>query len=380
MLKRHQETPSLRKGLEAKGFTVRSHVPEDKESKFPKSKKTHKAIVGGEKNTLLNKCMENLQQVIEQEELATENMVDFGLIGDIVGCKKKTLAIARVGGVDYEEFKNGDIATFTLTEPFTLAPLTCNIVGEIRHSEPTFHCTEAVTKSFFDSLGKLEDGSRWIDKVELEKEKEKAAAKVQKKRAKKNRKQMTTSTSTSPIEESCLSPESSEAVKARQREKNKAKKKAQKERKQAKLSKEFADAISAIKTPRGILEKEKEEKSTETRGQWSILGMSGSYLILQNELGRLQIKQVTDMRSSGSVRGSIVTNDSKDGGANDNQSSGGGSDQDGDQETEIVRVETVDEIKREVEKRKGQGPIFTVAKADDEDRSSKGLRYVGKGL
>ena len=231
--------PGLRAGLKAKGLTVRTHEYESQVKKFPKL--GYKAIMGGgEGNTLINGCIHFMSNAIASLEMENGKELKRGIIADFSGNTKKMLVIVRLDA-DMLEHIRRDAPTVTVTHDFTKQEKKCEVIGEIVDSKPKFYCDEIVTKTFFDSLGKPYSVT-WHDAIEEKENAEKEALKAQRKQAKKHRRQVTASTLTSTSDKSFASApqESNEAVKARQREKNKAKKKAQQGRKKTAAIEEAA--------------------------------------------------------------------------------------------------------------------------------------------
>ena len=200
---------------------------------------SYKAIMGGEKNTLMKKIMENTARYISQQEEKTGRTYEYGIIADFPE-KVQRLVFARVDEEMFSHFNSQQAEkkipeTIMVRNDFTGQDQQCRVIGEVRDSEPEFYCDQKTTKAYFDSLGKC-DTMLWMDFAEKKVLAEKAALKAEKKLAKKHRRQITQSTVTSPSENSfaSLSTTSDEAaVKQRQREKQNAKRKAQRERRRA---------------------------------------------------------------------------------------------------------------------------------------------------
>ncbi|KAK5175081.1 uncharacterized protein LTR77_000218 [Saxophila tyrrhenica] len=369
------EYAELRRDMQARGLTVRAYVPQAEGAKFPRP--GPKAVAGeGEGVTLIKKCHEHLESIIE---LNYPEGIEHGLLASIPG-RKRALAILRVPEEDV------DSNTVTITEEITARKVPCPVIGTIADGKVKFSIEEAEVKKFFDSLGRL-DTATFQDVVAEKEEREKQAALAEKRKAKKHRRNVVSSSNTFVESEQSSSVgfgggEDGEAARTRQKAKYADKRKAQKEKRKRQAGSDEANTTthncSPAKTNKSDASDDDENKpmtiqnySTDEHGNLTVEEVTGPVLMVllaahnaansqqENGSSNEETKKVTELGDGDS--------DAADGRFED-------ANEDGEKGVEVVTYGTQEEKEAEVAKRAGRSMV------EVDKTGVEGLKYLGRGL
>lgn len=387
---------------------MRAYQPQDntKKNKFPQP--NYKAILGKEADgpcTPMEKCIDALKEGLEKLETDEHAPINYAVLID-GQVKDKGFTVCPV--------RSNEFCDQLLEECDTLScrGVKYPVLAVAGSGEVRVLCDDDKFVKYFTLKRSGEYHvelmvHNYVRDLEIERQEAAEAArlaeKAAKKQAKKHRRQMTQSTATSPSEKSFVSAsqsvEDEEAVKERQREKNRMKKKEQKERRRVSKREE------AEKLKNGCSEIVSQQSKIEDDDKPTVYGVLGNHLIFapskHEELElvprRPQIAPIVLAESPNSpvsyknrqttaedqlkkrpVAKRTVSSSSENDDVDDSDGEGTG--------LRVLRVSTTEDIHHAIrEMAKVNGNVIVATPVDEEDDKEvedlqEGLKYVGRGL